>query len=84
MQKRRMEQALRRMRHSGTGDRPTPIQLARTYASAGEKDLAMHWLQKAFEERTPQLSWLKNCHDWAPVRADPRFQELVRKMNYPD
>jgi len=55
---------------------------ARTYAALGEKDLALQALEKAFVEREP-MAWLNVDPEWDPIRADPRFQDLVRRVGLP-
>lgn len=55
---------------------------AGTYAGLGEKDLAVQALQKAFTEREP-MAWLNVDPEWDPIRADPRFQDLVRRAGLP-
>jgi hypothetical protein len=55
---------------------------ARTYAALGEKDLAVQALEKAFADREP-MAWLNVDPEWDPIRADPRFQDLVRRAGLP-
>jgi TolB-like protein len=59
-----------------------PIGIAYHYALAGEKDKAIDWLEKAYQEHEPNLVYLlMPCND--SLRYDPRFQDLCRKMNIP-
>jgi TolB-like protein/DNA-binding winged helix-turn-helix (wHTH) protein len=53
-----------------------------TYAALGDKDLALQVLEKAFAEREP-MAWLNVDPKWDPVRSDPRFQDLVRRVGLP-
>lgn len=46
----------------------------------GEKDQAFEWLQKAYEERSSYLLYLKVQPLYDNLRADPRFTELLKKM----
>jgi TolB-like protein/DNA-binding winged helix-turn-helix (wHTH) protein/Tfp pilus assembly protein PilF len=55
---------------------------ARTYATLGEKDLAVQALEKAFAEREP-MAWLNVDPEWDPIRSDSRFQALVRRVGLP-
>jgi serine/threonine-protein kinase len=64
--------------------RDTPLTFAEIYAVLGEKDQALVWLEKAFEQRRPLLAWLKASRLWDPLRDDPRFQDLLRRMNFPE
>ena len=57
--------------------------LALIYAGLGEKDAAFEWLQKAYEERSTLLAYFGMDPRMAPLRDDPRFQDLLRRMNLP-
>jgi TolB-like protein/Tfp pilus assembly protein PilF len=54
------------------------------YATLGGKDEALRWLEKAFEERCSYLPWLRENPAYAPLRSDPRFQDIVRRMKLPE
>ena len=54
--------------------------IALIYLGLGEKDLAFDWLEKAFQERSPWLIHLNVDPRFDPVRSDPRFRELVRRL----
>jgi hypothetical protein len=43
-------------------------------------DLAMEWLQKAYQERTDVLVWLKRDPIYDPLAANPRFKAIVRQV----
>jgi hypothetical protein len=49
----------------------------------GEKDLAFTWLDKAYKEHDPQLFQVKVDPLWDNLRSDPRFTELLKRMNFP-
>jgi tetratricopeptide (TPR) repeat protein len=53
---------------------------ALVYAGMGEKDQAFAWLEKACEERAGQVVFLKVDVEWDPLRSDPRFAGLVRRV----
>ncbi len=53
------------------------------YAGLGEKDQAFAWLEKAYEERSGALPFLKVNPTWDPLRSDPRFETLVAKVFAP-
>jgi TolB-like protein/DNA-binding winged helix-turn-helix (wHTH) protein/Tfp pilus assembly protein PilF len=57
--------------------------LAELHTYLGEKDHAFAWLKKAYEEREAALPGLKVDVVWDNIRPDPRFQDLVRRMNFP-
>ena len=60
------------------------MQIAKLYAHAGEKDRALDWLEKAYQERESRLVYLGVVPGWDPLRDDPRFQDLLRRMNLPE
>jgi len=57
--------------------------IATLYTYAGEKDRALDWLEIAFQERMQDLVYLNVYPKWDLLRDDPRFQQLVRRMNFP-
>jgi TolB-like protein/tetratricopeptide (TPR) repeat protein/predicted Ser/Thr protein kinase len=64
--------------------RPRPTDIALIHAALGENDEAMVWLEKAYQEREVQLVRAKVDPRFNPLRNDPRFQALLRRMNFPD
>jgi DNA-binding winged helix-turn-helix (wHTH) protein len=62
----------------------TPYGVALVHAGLGSNDVACAWLKKAFEERSHWLIWLRLDPRWNGLRLDPRFIELVRRMNFPE
>src|SRR5579863_836958 len=56
-------------------------EIAVIYVALGEKDQAMNWLEKAYEERFNPGTLLRPGFD--PLRSDPRFEDLVRRIGLP-
>src|SRR5207253_11103398 len=48
----------------------------------GEKDNAVTWLEKAYEERDPELAWARVEPVWDGLRCEPRFVDLMRRMGF--
>jgi TolB-like protein/Tfp pilus assembly protein PilF len=57
------------------------LDIAAIYVGLGENDQAFEWLQRAYEERSIFLIFLKVEPMFDPLRSDPRFQDLLRRMN---
>jgi len=53
------------------------------YAGLGDKDQAFRWLDKGFDERPSDMSLLKVDPRWATLRSDPRYPDLLRRMDLP-
>jgi eukaryotic-like serine/threonine-protein kinase len=58
-------------------------QIAQLYAQLGDKDQAFMWLNTALQEHDWSLTGLKTDFALDPIRSDPRFAELVRKVGLP-
>jgi DNA-binding winged helix-turn-helix (wHTH) protein/TolB-like protein/Tfp pilus assembly protein PilF len=57
--------------------------VALVYAGGGQKEQAFAWLDKAFDERSNWLVWLKLNPRWDVLRSDPRFDRLIERMHFP-
>jgi tetratricopeptide (TPR) repeat protein len=58
--------------------------IARAYGALGEIDEAFRWLETALEHRAARLIFVKVDPAWDRLRGDPRFGELLRRMNLGD
>lgn len=61
----------------------TSYGVALVHAGLGDSDAALHWLDKAVEERSHWLVWLRLDPRWDRLRSDPRFERLVRHIEFP-
>jgi adenylate cyclase len=57
------------------------FQIAEIYAWRGQKDLAFQWLERAYTQHDGGLTEIKSDPLLASLRADPRYQAFMRKMN---
>jgi eukaryotic-like serine/threonine-protein kinase len=65
-------------------ERYTPaLAFAVVHLGLGENDQALNWLEKAYEERFNRLAYLRREPIWDPLRSDPRFVDLLRRINLP-
>jgi len=55
--------------------------IAVVYVGLRQKDRAMEWLEKAYEQRTDTLTYIKMEPRFDPLRSDPRFQDMLRRLH---
>ena len=82
----RRAEALRRLDETRRGSNDgwaDPWYLAWIYATLGDRDEAIRWLAKAREERNPQFTQIKIDPAMDLLRTDPRFEDMVRRMDFP-
>jgi len=60
-----------------------PFVIAAYYARLGQKDEAIAWLQRAYEERDFRMTMISVSFEFDSVRSDPRFVALVQKIGLP-
>ena len=70
------------LKQHSTGNYSHGSELAVIYASLGQPDQAMTWLEKGFEERFNPGVLLRPGFD--PLRSDPRFKDLVHRVGLPN
>lgn len=58
--------------------------IATLYADLGDNDQAFRWLNVAYQEREWHLISLKTDFAFDPLRSDPRFIDLIRKVGLPE
>ena len=59
------------------------FEIAELYAGLGDKTQTFHWLNTAYQEHDWLLITLKTNPELDPLRSDPRFAELMRKVGLP-
>ncbi len=60
-----------------------PYDVAVLYVQAGDNEHAMEWVGRAYKERDPNTPYIFPDPAFDPLRSDPRFQALARKMGIP-
>jgi len=55
--------------------------IADLYGALGELDLAFEWAHKAIGQRDPHMLTVKGDPNFDPLRSDPRYPALLKKMN---
>src|SRR5262249_16624289 len=61
----------------------TSYGVALVHAGLGQTDAAFASLNRAFDERSNWLVWLRLDPRWTGLRSDSRFAELVGRMRFP-
>jgi len=75
---------MEKLKEAAQSGRGSPLTIASIYTQLGETELAVATLEKAYEQRHGLLVYIKVDRKWDPLRDDPRFQDLVRRMNFPE
>ncbi len=73
-------EAKQRQRNTGYS---SAYEIALFYADLGDKNQAFRWLNTAYQERDTFVPGLKTDFQLDPLRSDPRFSEIVRKVGLP-
>jgi DNA-binding winged helix-turn-helix (wHTH) protein/lipoprotein NlpI len=60
----------------------SPYERALIYLSQGDHELAFAWLEEALAQHDPWLIWLKVEPRLDPLRADPRFAQLLARVGH--
>lgn len=57
--------------------------LAKYYAHMGDYEIAITWLQRSFERHDVEMIWLRTEPLFAPIRSDPRYLAIYKKVGFP-
>jgi predicted Zn-dependent protease len=55
--------------------------VARIYVALGQREDALHWLEAAYDEHAAMLIFVKVDQRFTELHSEPRFQDLVRRVN---
>ena len=61
----------------------SPMFFVILYAHLNRKEEAFEWLEKAYQERSSWLVFLKTDPQFENLRSDPRFIRMVKKVGLP-
>ena len=74
---------LQELQDKGKSEYVLPMYLAAFYGDLGNIDEAFRWLEKVYQERHYGMFLLRVPSSWEPLRTDPRFDNLLERMNFP-
>ena len=57
-------------------------EIAQVYTSLGQKDQAFQWLKRGADEQADCMVWLKSEPWNDPLRTDPRYAELLKRVGF--
>jgi Tfp pilus assembly protein PilF len=57
--------------------------ITQNYLYVGDTAHALDWLEKAYDDRDPGMPYIGCMPMFDPLRSEPRFQALLRRMNLP-
>ena len=61
----------------------SPVHLATIYTGLGDRERALNALEQAYHEHDPYMIYLKVYPTLGSLQSEPRFQALLRGMNFP-
>jgi TolB-like protein/Tfp pilus assembly protein PilF len=77
------QEIMRELEQTSTQRYVMRYQIARICAALGKKEEALQWLEIGYRERDPWTVALKVEPRFDDLRSDPRFQDLMVRMNFP-
>ena len=60
----------------------TAVDMAEIFAQLGQKDEAFKWLERAYEERSVMMMYIKVLPNLDPLRSDARYADLLRRVGH--
>jgi len=74
---------LKELIEEGSQSRGEARGIAIVFAALGDANQACQWLEQAFKEKDPNLVFLSTGPEFETLRADARFEDLVRRVGIP-
>jgi serine/threonine-protein kinase len=83
-QRKQAEAMLRELTNMSKTKYITPVSFANVYIGLRDKQRALSWLQRGYEDHSVEMMHLKVDPRFDSLRSDARFQEIVRAMKFPN
>jgi tetratricopeptide (TPR) repeat protein len=74
--------ALGELKGMSPGGEVAPFNLALVYLGLGDRTRALDYLEQAYAANSQQLVWLKVDPTYDPLRSEPRFIALMKRLNF--
>jgi len=74
---------LEELKSAAETDDDALLRIAQVFVGLDDKDRAFEWLEKAYQRRAHWLRNLKADFIYDPLRSDPRFKDLLRRVGLP-
>jgi tetratricopeptide (TPR) repeat protein len=78
------EKVLVDLKERSTQHYVAPFDIAVIYVGLGAKTPTFEWLDKAYEDHSSWLTWIKVDPRFDSIRDDPRYHDLLRRMKLPE
>jgi serine/threonine-protein kinase len=76
------EKAIAELRKMSETQYVSPFEFAYIYNSLGDRDQTFIWLDKAFADQSESLGFIRTLPDFDPIRSDPRYAALMRRIGF--
>ena len=77
------DEALKILREQSSQSKLDPETAVLVYLTLGEKQEALKWLEEAYEKHDAYAAFWNVSPALDPLRSEPRFQRILRRMNFP-
>jgi tetratricopeptide (TPR) repeat protein len=74
------DEAIQKLVDSSAKNSVGTFEVGAVYAGLGEKDRAVEWLERAYKVHDSEMCYLKSDLRLDPLRSDPRFIALLKKV----
>jgi adenylate cyclase len=78
----RADAALQRLKKMSKAGQVAPFNLALVYLGLGDRQRAIDNLERAYASDSQFMVWLGQDHLFDPLRSEPRFVALLKKLNF--
>jgi tetratricopeptide (TPR) repeat protein len=78
-----LNKELQQINKSSPGEHLDPLGVAQLYTRLGDKDAAFEWLERAYNQRSSWLNFIRADPVYDPLHSDRRFTEMLRRIGLP-